>query len=308
MARIRSIHPGAPLDEDVASMTIWARYLWNLLPCHADREGRLKDSAFTLKAAVFPGDDVDVDILLGELAARQMIVRYEVGGRRFIQIRSFARYQNPHKKETPSVIPAQTQVGDFVGDGELPGSDGELLGSDGEDPEADGIGPAIRSDLDQDPVRSGSIARARAEGAPDLCRVFGAVRAREVGGIEWQAVPGENAARRSGEMRLLLAEDSQALADVEPTMTLLFKNAHRGDYAKGGEILKSPNYAFAVWCTEFPALREQLRGIAPARRAARSVVASTDRKIAELRTYAEKGATAEELASIRDERRNAGST
>lgn len=267
MARIRSIHPGAPLDEDVATMTIAARYLWAMLPCHADREGRLKDSAFTLKAAVFPGDDVDIESILGELAARRMILRYEVDGRRFIQIRSFARYQNPHKKEAASVIPPPPQVLDFTAAQKLHGTAQEITGENAASPEEDGIGPAVRSSPDQDPVRSGSIARAHAHETgpvlPDLCRMFGAVRAREVGGMEWQAVPGEGASKRAGEMRALLAEHPEQLADVEPTMALFFQNAQRNEYPKSRELLKSPAYAFAAWCSEFPALREQRHGLAP---------------------------------------------
>ena len=105
MARIRSIHPGAPLDEDVASMSLAARLLWAYLPCHADREGRLRDSAFAIKAAIFPGDAIDVDALIAELADRRHVVRYEVDGRRYLQIRNFAAYQFPHHRETASVIP-----------------------------------------------------------------------------------------------------------------------------------------------------------------------------------------------------------
>ncbi len=106
MARVRSINPAATLDEDVATMSVWARLLWAYLPCHADREGRLKDSAFALKAALFPGDVVNVDALLVELAEKQHIIRYSVSGRNYIQIRNFGRYQNPHKNEKVSELPA----------------------------------------------------------------------------------------------------------------------------------------------------------------------------------------------------------
>ncbi len=110
MARTRLINPAAPMDEDVARLSMAGRLLWAYLPCHADREGRLKDSAFTLRAAIFPGDTVDVDALLAELAAARHIVRYEVDGRRFIQIRNFAKYQSPHKNEAPSSIPAPSET------------------------------------------------------------------------------------------------------------------------------------------------------------------------------------------------------
>lgn len=121
MARLRTINPQAALDEDVATMTIWGRLLWAYLPCHADRLGRLKDSAFTLKAAVFPADNVDVEGLLCELAERRHIIRYEVGGRKFIQIRSFLAHQHPHKNESESTIPPAP--GDSLGIVEPPAED-----------------------------------------------------------------------------------------------------------------------------------------------------------------------------------------
>ncbi len=107
MARTRSINPAAPTDEDVATLSLAARYLWAFLPCHADREGRLRDQAFRLKLAILPTEAVDVNALLDELAERRHIERYRGSdGRRYIQIRSFHRYQNPHKNEVPSEIPA----------------------------------------------------------------------------------------------------------------------------------------------------------------------------------------------------------
>jgi len=86
-------------------MSLHARFTWAYLPCHADREGRLKDAPFTLKLAIMPTDDVDMDAILDELQTRRHIVRYEVDGRKYIQIRSFARYQAPHVREAPSSIP-----------------------------------------------------------------------------------------------------------------------------------------------------------------------------------------------------------
>lgn len=105
MARIRSANPCAPVDEDVATMSLAARYVWAYLPCHADRDGRLKDSPFTIKANILPADNVDMNAILDELAERRHIIRYQVDGRKFIQIRSFHRHQSPHKREVQSVIP-----------------------------------------------------------------------------------------------------------------------------------------------------------------------------------------------------------
>ncbi len=106
MSRTRLINPAAPKDEAVASCSVWARLAWAYLPCHADKEGRLADKPLTLRFELFPADpQVDMDALLGELARTELIVRYQVAGRRYIQIRSFARHQHPHKNEADSVIP-----------------------------------------------------------------------------------------------------------------------------------------------------------------------------------------------------------
>ena len=91
-------------------MSMAARVAWAYLPCHADKDGRLKDSAFALKAAIFPADALDMETILSELAGKQHIVRYVVAGRRYIQIRNFTRYQTPHVRETPSVIPAPVET------------------------------------------------------------------------------------------------------------------------------------------------------------------------------------------------------
>lgn len=105
MARTRLIYPTAPRDEAVASCSALARLVWAYLPCHADREGRLEDKPFSLRLEILPVDQVDMDALLGELAAVKLITRYEVDGRRFIQIRTFVAHQKPHKRETESRIP-----------------------------------------------------------------------------------------------------------------------------------------------------------------------------------------------------------
>jgi len=56
--------------------------------------------------AVFPGDDVDVDGGLQDLADAKFIVRYEVKAARYIEIINFIKHQHPHVKESASTIPA----------------------------------------------------------------------------------------------------------------------------------------------------------------------------------------------------------
>lgn len=105
MSRKRILNPEQTVDEDVNSLSIHARFVWTWLPCHADREGRLLDRPFTLKVAILPIDEVDMNALLEEIASRGFIIRYQVEGRRCIQIRTFLKHQVPHPREAASTIP-----------------------------------------------------------------------------------------------------------------------------------------------------------------------------------------------------------
>lgn len=77
--------------------------LWTL----ADRSGRLEDRPKQIKMEIFPADNVDCDALITEIAATGMLIRYEVGGKRFLQVTNFTKHQNPHRDEKASTIPDQ---------------------------------------------------------------------------------------------------------------------------------------------------------------------------------------------------------
>lgn len=112
MPRIREIKPEFFLDEELAQVSHAARLLfvglWNL----CDRAGRLEDRPARIKAQVFPYGSEDCDALLSELATHrgQFIIRYEVEGRRYVQVRSFTRHQRPHPKEALSKLPEPPAV------------------------------------------------------------------------------------------------------------------------------------------------------------------------------------------------------
>jgi hypothetical protein len=75
---------------------------------HCDDEGRAKDNPRLIKAALFPLlDDMTAEVVdehLEELAKRDLIVRYEVDGVRYLSIPSWSRWQHPQKKR-PSDLP-----------------------------------------------------------------------------------------------------------------------------------------------------------------------------------------------------------
>lgn len=110
MARSRNIKPGLFKNEILGVAdpiyTLAFQGLWLL----ADRAGRLEDRPLRIKAETFPyRDGLDIDRILNWLEEEGFILRYEVIGKRYIQVLNFAKHQNPHKNETPSEIPPPNQ-------------------------------------------------------------------------------------------------------------------------------------------------------------------------------------------------------
>lgn len=107
MARARNIKPGFFSNDELVELPFETRLLFIGLWTIADREGRLLDRPKKIKMDIFPGDSVEVDACLGQLAASGFIDRYEAAGTRAIQIVNWDKHQNPHVKEAPSTIPAR---------------------------------------------------------------------------------------------------------------------------------------------------------------------------------------------------------
>lgn len=111
MARIRSVRPEFFTSLDVAALSHRARLTWIGLWCYADDDGRGKDDARLVKAAVWPlDDDVTVDDVesdLAELADRGRLIRYEIDGARYFEIPNFKKFQRPNRP-TPSTLPAHS--------------------------------------------------------------------------------------------------------------------------------------------------------------------------------------------------------
>ena len=108
MSRLRTLKPGFFSNEDLAACSFPARLAFAGLWVEADRAGRLKDQPQLLRSHIFPFDpDIDMAALLGELADRGFIQRYQVSSqaRGVIQITNFAKHQHPHPKEAASTLP-----------------------------------------------------------------------------------------------------------------------------------------------------------------------------------------------------------
>lgn len=107
MARARNLKPGFFRNADLVELPFEARLLFAGLWTLADRAGRLEDRPKQIKMDVFPADTVDCNDLLDQLAATNMVARYSVNGKRYLQVVNFNKHQNPHKDEKASTIPDQ---------------------------------------------------------------------------------------------------------------------------------------------------------------------------------------------------------
>jgi len=104
VARIRGIKPDFFLDEELAALPHQARLLFAGLWTQADREGRLEDRPKRLKALLLPYEEADVGALL-KMLHPDFILRYNINGRNYIQVRNFLEHQRPHHTEKASTIP-----------------------------------------------------------------------------------------------------------------------------------------------------------------------------------------------------------
>jgi hypothetical protein len=116
MPQWRKLHVKATESLDVNDMPDdFTRLLWVMLPLGLDREGRGLDNPAWVKAKIMPLR-TDVTPLMVEeamtwFAGRGMIERYEVRGRRYFWLTSFARYQGKTDREAPSEYPPPPECG-----------------------------------------------------------------------------------------------------------------------------------------------------------------------------------------------------
>ena len=78
MARARNLKPGFFTNEQLVELPFSTRILFAGLWTIADREGRLEDRPKKIKIAVFPADDIDVNVGLEDLQNAGLIVRYVI--------------------------------------------------------------------------------------------------------------------------------------------------------------------------------------------------------------------------------------
>lgn len=113
MARARNIKPGFFRNAELVELPFETRLLFPGLWIIADKAGRLEDRPKQIKMDLFPADNLDVDAMLSQLEGAGLISRYEINGKRYIQVVNFCKHQNPHKDERASTIPEQGKLIDL---------------------------------------------------------------------------------------------------------------------------------------------------------------------------------------------------
>lgn len=110
MARIRTIKPEFFFDEELAILPFQVRLFFIGLWTQADKSGRIEDRPICLKANILPYDEFNADDALNVLSPK-FVRRYQVEGRRYLQIVSFSKHQRPHNTEAESHIPPPAEAG-----------------------------------------------------------------------------------------------------------------------------------------------------------------------------------------------------
>lgn len=108
MPRIRSVHPHICVSDTMASLSAELERTFTRLWTHCDDAGRCEDRPKIIKAAIYPlHDEITPETLDKELAAltdANLLIRYEVDGRKYIAVTSWDEYQHPQRAK-PSVYP-----------------------------------------------------------------------------------------------------------------------------------------------------------------------------------------------------------
>ncbi len=115
--RIRTIKPEIALDEELWKLIkempeAPVFQVYTMLWCHADREGRFEWRPVALKVVCCPYWDGDFDLVLRGLERHGKVLRYEVDGKQYGWLQTFADEQAPNNREPASSLPAP---GDSIG-------------------------------------------------------------------------------------------------------------------------------------------------------------------------------------------------
>ena len=109
MPRIRTIKPECSFNDrlfDLEKDTGFPiRFVWAVLPCHCDREGRFEYQPRRMQPQILPFDSVDFSRVLDALWSRGFIEKYEESGVVFGVIPTFLKHQVVNNREKASELP-----------------------------------------------------------------------------------------------------------------------------------------------------------------------------------------------------------
>jgi hypothetical protein len=112
MARIRSVFPGLFTDEAFAPLSDAAQITLIGIWTEADDNGVFEWKPVSLRMRLRPSKDGSIEPMLDELAAANVIMAFEAGGKRFGAVRNFKKYQRP--KSPKAIFPLPDDVNDYV--------------------------------------------------------------------------------------------------------------------------------------------------------------------------------------------------
>jgi len=104
MSRIRSIHPGLFTDEAFMQASPNARLLLIGIWTECWDDGVFELKPLTLKAKIFPADNIDVSDLLTELEFLKFFQSFQSGGKSYGAVRNFRKFQRPKKPNSSGLL------------------------------------------------------------------------------------------------------------------------------------------------------------------------------------------------------------
>lgn len=162
MARIRTVKPEFWTSEQVMDCSPTARLafigMWNF----CDDAGIHQASAKTLKAEIFPADDMlvsDVQVLVDEIKANGLIIEYEVAGKAYWQVTGWhhQKIEKPNYKHPKPEI--RQPIDDRSPTGRQPIDDRSTPERRGEEKESKGMDTSLSSGARGEiaPTRKGAV-------------------------------------------------------------------------------------------------------------------------------------------------------
>ena len=106
MARKRQVDPEYPFEQEIAQLSLAARYFYILSWCHMDdTNGVLPHNTFKLKGQIFPSDNIDVELLIQELVSSFRLIPFEAENKKWLWCPKLLHHQvinHPSKKKYPN--------------------------------------------------------------------------------------------------------------------------------------------------------------------------------------------------------------